>query len=221
MTPPGGLLEQLEFLADGRNWVLLPSGSSLDLWGEFRAVGQNGGALLLDGPWPSGVAQNALVELATLSVQRALPPRITGERPSWDEYYLGIAQAVSARASCNRLQVGSVLVNDRAILSTGYNGSIRGLPSCYDVGCDMVEGHCSRTVHSEINALAHAADHGAAIHGSTLYCNYGPPCWGCFRVLANAGVQRYVYGKGYAPDPRVSEAAAALGLRIEQIGACP
>lgn len=138
-------------------------------------------------------------------------PRRT--RPDWDQYYIEMAYSVATRSSCNRGAAGAILVKDNVILSTGYNGSIRGLPSCFEAGCLVVDDHCVRTIHAEMNALVHAAKHGASIDGATLYTTY-TPCWGCFRVLANGGVKRYVWQEDYNTDRRVLETAEILGLEL-------
>lgn len=143
--------------------------------------------------------------------------------PEWDRYYLDIAQSVSARASCPRLQVGAVLVRDRYVVGMGYNGSVSEAPSCLEKGCDIEQSldqagdvvlHCVRTVHAEVNAVIHAAKHGASVDGATLFANYGPPCWPCFKVLANAGVEDFIFDHGYRPDPRVMQMASDLGLQL-------
>lgn len=135
-------------------------------------------------------------------------------RKSWEAYFLGIAFEVSARATCDRLHVGCVIVDtDKSILATGYNGSVRGLPHCDDVGHDMDEGHCVRTVHAEANAIAQAAARGARTQGSTAYVT-NRPCWPCFKLLANAGVKSVVYAEAYRDDPRVNDAAAAAGITV-------
>lgn len=116
-------------------------------------------------------------------------------RPSWDEYFTGIAEAVAQRATCNRAKVGAVLVSaDHRILATGYNGSAPGEPHCIDVGCDVVDDHCQRTQHAEVNAVAFAARHGVRIAGSRLYLWINSDgtattvCRECAKVLKAAGV---------------------------------
>lgn len=134
------------------------------------------------------------------------------KRASWDEYFMNIAREVATRATCDRKHVGAVLVRDRSILATGYNGSIRGLPHCDEVGHLMEEGHCVRTVHAEANAVAQAARQGVRVDEATAYVT-ASPCWGCFRLLANAGVRRIVFGEFYR-DPKVYEFSRALGLEL-------
>ena len=83
------------------------------------------------------------------------------QRISWKNYFMNIAREVATRSTCSRKHVGAVIVRDKTILSTGYNGSIKGLPHCDDAGCDMVDGHCVRTSHAEANAIVQAAKNGA------------------------------------------------------------
>ena len=133
-------------------------------------------------------------------------------RSSWDQYFMDIAKQVSTRATCDRKHVGAVLVRDRTILSTGYNGSIRGLPHCDEVGHMMENGHCVATVHAEANAILQAAKNGVRIDGATLYTT-ASPCWPCFKLVANSGCVRIVYGEFYR-DPRIFEVAGQLKLEL-------
>ena len=125
---------------------------------------------------------------------------------------MDIAKQVATRATCDRKHVGAVLVRDRTILSTGYNGSIRGLPHCDEVGHMMENGHCVATVHAEANAILQAAKNGVRIDGSTLYTT-ASPCWPCFKLVANSGCLRIVYGEFYR-DPRIFEVAGQLKLEL-------
>lgn len=94
--------------------------------------------------------------------------RKKNSRPSWDEYFLKIADLVSSRSTCPRLHVGAILVRDRMIISTGYNGSPRKTDQCDEVGCRIVNGHCARTVHAEANAVIQASYHSISTKGTTL-----------------------------------------------------
>lgn len=125
---------------------------------------------------------------------------------------MNIATVVASRSTCSRKHVGAVIVRDRSILATGYNGSIRGLPHCDEVGHMMEDGHCVRTVHAEVNAIAQAARNGVRVEGADLYVT-ASPCWACFRLIANAGLQAIHFGEFYR-DPRIFETAAALGMRL-------
>src|SRR3954469_10699664 len=134
------------------------------------------------------------------------------QRVSWDEYFMNIAAVVASRSTCPRKYVGSVIVRERTILSTGYNGSIRGLPHCSEVGHMMENGHCVATVHAEANAIIQAAKNGVAIDGATMYTT-ASPCWPCFKLIANSGCRRIVFGEFYR-DPRIFEYAARLSLEL-------
>ncbi|GMT98983.1 cytidine/deoxycytidylate deaminase family protein [Corallococcus caeni] len=138
-------------------------------------------------------------------------------RGNWDQYFMDIAQQVATRATCDRKHVGAVLVRDKTILSTGYNGAIRGLPHCDEVGHMMENGHCVATVHAEANAIIQAAKNGVGIDGATIYTT-ASPCWPCFKLIANSGCTRIVFGEFYR-DPRIFEYAARLGLQLVGLGA--
>lgn len=120
------------------------------------------------------------------------------KRPSWDEYFLEIAKLVSTRATCPRASVGAVLVLDKRIVATGYNGAPPGEPHCTEVGCLMEDGHCQRAIHAEVNAIAQAAQFGVAVRGATLYVydslGRGRECRECRKVVKAAGVMKVVVG---------------------------
>ncbi len=137
-------------------------------------------------------------------------------RLGWDEYFMSIARTVAGRSTCDRKFVGAVLVRDRRILSTGYNGSVSGMPHCDDVGHMMEGGHCVATIHAEANAIIQAARSGVMIDGATLYVT-ASPCWSCFKMVANAGIRRIVYGEFYRDD-RIHGVARDLGIEIVDIG---
>ena len=136
-------------------------------------------------------------------------------RESWDRYFMGMAKQAATRATCDRKSVGCVLVVDKQVVSTGYNGSIAGMPHCDDVGHMMEDDHCTRVVHAEMNAIAQAARRGAAVEGATAYVT-ASPCWPCFKVLANAGIRRIVFAEFYR-DKRIFDAVENLGLIVEQL----
>lgn len=133
-------------------------------------------------------------------------------RVSWDTYFMNIAREVGTRATCPRKHVGAVIVRDRTILSTGYNGSIRGTAHCTEAGCMMEDGHCVRTIHAEQNAIIQAARNGTRIDGAGIYVT-ASPCWICFRTLANAGIHRIVFGEFYR-DQRIFHVATAIGIEL-------
>ncbi len=133
-------------------------------------------------------------------------------RADWDEYFMNIAREVATRSTCDRKFVGAVIVRDKTILSTGYNGSIRKLPHCSDVGHLMSGGHCIATIHAEANAIIQAAKNGVSIDGSTLYTT-ASPCWNCFKLMANSGICRICYGVFYR-DRRVFQIAKSLNIEL-------
>jgi dCMP deaminase len=139
-------------------------------------------------------------------------------RPSWDEYFLQLARQAATRSTCLRRQVGAVLVRDKRILTTGYNGAPRGVAHCLDIGClrDQLgipsgERHeLCRAIHAEQNAVIQAAIHGVAIDGATLYCTHHP-CILCAKILINCGVREVHYLEGY-PDDLSRDMLAEAGL---------
>jgi len=133
-------------------------------------------------------------------------------RASWDEYFMNIATAVATRSTCSRKHVGAVVVRDKVILSTGYNGSLRGMPHCDEVGHMMEDGHCVRTIHAEGNAIVQAATHGTRIDGATIYVT-ASPCWSCFKMIANAGLKKIVFGEFYR-DERIFQVAQELSIEL-------
>ena len=125
---------------------------------------------------------------------------------------MNIGREVASRSTCPRKAVGAVIVRDKTILSTGYNGSIRKMPHCSEVGHLMENGHCVATIHAEANAILQAAKNGVRIDGATLYTT-ASPCWNCFKMIANAGVHRVCYGEFYR-DERVFPIAKRLKLEL-------
>lgn len=147
----------------------------------------------------------------------------TDERPSWDSYFMQLAQVVAGRSTCLRRQVGAVIVKDKQILSTGYNGSPSGLKHCAEVGClrqklGIPSGERTeicRAVHAEQNALIQAAKHGVTINEADIYTTV-QPCVLCTKLLINAGIKRVVYAVAY-PDKLACEMAVEAGLELVQM----
>lgn len=133
-------------------------------------------------------------------------------RADWNTYFMKIALQVASRATCDRKHVGAVIVKDKHILATGYNGSISGMPHCDEVGHMMENDHCVATIHAETNAVLQAARHGTAIDGSDIYIT-ASPCWNCFKLLANAGIKRIFYGEFYR-DHRIHDVAEQIGIEL-------
>jgi dCMP deaminase len=147
-------------------------------------------------------------------------PAAERRRPSWDEYFLKIARDVAERSTCRRRHVGAVLVRDKRILATGYNGAPRGVPHCLEAGClreklKVPSGQrheLCRGVHAEMNALLQCALHGVAAAGAVLYST-STPCSLCAKMLINAGVVRVVY-LGEYPDDLGRELLAQAGVEL-------
>src|SRR5688572_2899642 len=133
-------------------------------------------------------------------------------RADWDEYFMRIAVDVSSRSTCDRKHVGALIVRDRNILSTGYNGSVSGLPHCDDVGHLMENGHCIATIHAESNSIIQAAKHGVSIDRAAIYTT-ASPCWNCFKLIVNSGMRRILFGEFYR-DERIFEVARQLGVEL-------
>ena len=138
-------------------------------------------------------------------------------RASWDEYFLNVAEQVATRSTCDRKHVGAVIVRDKTILSTGYNGSLRGAPHCDELGHDMENGHCVRTVHAEANAVAQAAKNGVRLADADIYVT-ASPCLTCFKLVANAGIQT-VYYKEFYRDDRITGYAQQANVKLVFMGA--
>ena len=145
-----------------------------------------------------------------------------GERPSWDEYFMSIARKVAERSTCLRRQIGAVVVKDKRILSTGYNGVPSGIEHCTTRGClrDQMgipsgERHeLCRGIHAEQNAVVQAARHGTPIDGAIIYCTH-QPCILCAKMLINAGITEIIY-EGEYPDPLAMELFEEAGLALRR-----
>jgi len=144
-------------------------------------------------------------------------------RPSWDVYFMKIADTVASRATCDRGRSGCVIVRDRQILVTGYVGSPIGLPHCDEVGHQMkqllhedgkVTQHCVRTVHAEQNAICQAAKLGISLQDSTLYCRM-TPCRTCAMLIINCGIRRVVCEKKYHAGAESEEMFRIAGVQLE------
>lgn len=157
--------------------------------------------MTIEGRGTKGEGRKSMVEYPKLTTLKAQG------RPSWDEYFLKITELVSHRSTCLRRQTGALLVKDKRILATGYNGAPTGLKHCAEVGClrerqgiSSGERHeLCRGLHAEQNVIIQAALHGIEIKGSTLYCTH-QPCVLCAKMVINAGIKRILFKGGY-PDP--------------------
>ncbi|MBU2491210.1 MAG: dCMP deaminase [Bacteroidetes bacterium] len=137
------------------------------------------------------------------------------KRPSWDEYFLKVAMLVSERATCPRMHCGCVLVKDKQILSTGYNGSIPGDVHCEDHGCYIVDNHCIRTIHAEMNAILQCSSHGISTQGATAYIT-NMPCTNCAKSLVTAGIKEIVVFSDYHAT-QAEEFLSIGGVKITRL----
>ena len=144
-------------------------------------------------------------------------------RPDWDEYFMDIAHVVSRRGNCSRRKVAAVIVSDRRIISTGYNGTPRGIANCCEGGCPRCAGDAPSggnlgeciCAHAEENAIVQAAFHGISVRGSTLYCNLSP-CLMCTKMIINAGIQEVVYETEYHFTEQARRLFAQAGITCRQ-----
>lgn len=145
-------------------------------------------------------------------------------RPDWDHYFMDIAQVVALRSNCSRRQVAAVIVKDSRIISTGYNGTPRGIKNCFEGGCprcasdspsgeNLGECLCS---HGEENAIVQAAYHGIAVKDSTLYTTYSP-CLLCAKMIINAGIREVVYKERYSIDTTARRILLEAGVELRPL----
>lgn len=134
------------------------------------------------------------------------------ERVSWEQYFMNIAKEVATRSTCDRKHVGAVIVRGKTILSTGYNGSIKGLDHCDDIGHEMENTHCIRTIHAEANAIVQAARHGIRIEDSEIFVT-ASPCYDCFKMIANVGINKVYFGEFYR-EQRILDHAKELNIQL-------
>jgi len=174
------------------------------------------------------------------------------KRESWDNYFMGLAEMVSTRATCDRKSVGTIIVKDRRVIASGYNGSIKNLEHCsspekyyackkcgkefdsipdfpHALSCAgygyeemhgghiMIDNHCQRTVHSELNALLSAARFGVPLDGSTMYCTTFP-CWNCFKSIVSAGIVELIYKEEYG-ESEDNKLVLTAAKKLETFGA--
>jgi dCMP deaminase len=125
---------------------------------------------------------------------------------------MNIASEVATRSTCDRKHVGAVITRGKTILATGYNGSIRGLAHCDEAGHEMENTHCVRTIHAEANAIVQSARHGVRLEDSEIYVT-ASPCYDCFKLIANAGINKIYFGEFYR-DERIMAHAKELGIDL-------
>ena len=148
----------------------------------------------------------------------------TLKRPGWDEYFMRIAQVVALRSNCSRRQVAAVIVKDHRIISTGYNGTPRGIKNCHEGGCprcssDAPSGTALEEClccHGEENAIVQAAYHGISVKDSTLYTTFSP-CLLCAKMIINAGIREVVYAERYSIDGTSRRILNEAGVKLRPV----
>lgn len=138
-------------------------------------------------------------------------------RKSWGNYFMDVAVLISERATCNRLKVGCVLVKDKRILATGYNGSVSGTDHCIDKGCLVIDNHCQRTLHAESNAILQCAKVGVSTEGATLYITHFP-CFNCCKMICQAGIKTVYYLHDYNNSKESKELLELVGINFCKLG---
>jgi len=158
-------------------------------------------------------------------VKKAVKKSIKHKRPSWDEYFIGMAKYVGSRGTCDRSRSGCVIVRDKRVISTGYVGSPPGLPHCDEIGHEMHKvinedgsesQHCIRTAHAEQNAISQAARFGISVDSGDLYCKM-MPCYTCAKSIITAGIKRVVSEKDYHASRRSKEIFKKASVKLEII----
>lgn len=151
---------------------------------------------------------------------------LKGERPTWETYFMDITKLVAKRSTCLRRAVGAVIVKDKRILSTGYNGAPTGIEHCIDRGCLREELNIAsgerhelcRGIHAEQNAIIQAAFHGVSIRGATLFCT-NLPCSICTKMIINAGIEKIIYASGYS-DSLAVDLLKEAGIEAVKLDTC-
>ncbi|MDA1474769.1 ComE operon protein 2 [Bacillus changyiensis] len=138
------------------------------------------------------------------------------ERISWDQYFMAQSHLLALRSTCTRLAVGATIVRDKRIIAGGYNGSIAGGVHCTDEGCYIVDNHCVRTIHAEMNAILQCAKFGVPTEGAEIYVTHFP-CIQCSKSIIQAGIQTIYYAKDYKNHPYAIDLFEQASVRVEQV----
>lgn len=137
-------------------------------------------------------------------------------RIAWDQYFMSQSVLLSTRSTCTRLAVGATIVRDRRVISGGYNGSVSGDVHCSDVGCKVVDGHCIRTIHAEVNAILQCAKFGVPTDGADIYVSYFP-CLQCTKTIIQAGIKNLYYLEDYNNNEYAKELLDHAGISIVKV----
>lgn len=138
------------------------------------------------------------------------------ERISWDQYYMAQSHLLALRSTCTRLTVGATIVRDKRIIAGGYNGSIAGGDHCIDSGCYVIDNHCVRTIHAEMNALLQCAKFGVPTAEAEMYVTHFP-CLQCTKMIIQAGIRTVYYAEDYKNHPYAIELFAQAGVNVEKV----
>lgn len=138
------------------------------------------------------------------------------ERVTWEQFFMAQSHLLAVRSTCNRLSVGATIVRDNRIVASGYNGSVTGSAHCTDVGCHVVDNHCVRTIHAEMNALLQCAKYGIETQGASIYVTHFP-CLQCTKSLIQAGIEHVYYAEDYRNDPFAIQLFMESGVHVQKI----
>ncbi|KUP06048.1 competence protein ComE [Bacillus coahuilensis m2-6] len=137
-------------------------------------------------------------------------------RISWDQYFMAQSHLLALRSTCTRLAVGATIVREKRVIAGGYNGSIAGGDHCIDNGCYVIENHCVRTIHAEVNAILQCAKFGVPTEGAELYVTHFP-CLQCCKTIIQAGIKKVYFAENYKNHPYAVELFAKAGIEIKQV----
>lgn len=137
-------------------------------------------------------------------------------RISWDQYFMAQSHLLALRSTCTRLSVGATIVRDKRIIAGGYNGSIAGGDHCIDKGCYVIDHHCVRTIHAEMNALLQCAKFGVPSSGAEIYVTHFP-CLQCCKAIIQAGIKTVYYAEDYKNHPYAIELFEQANVKVEQV----
>lgn len=138
------------------------------------------------------------------------------DRISWDQYFMAQAHLLSLRSTCTRLTVGALIVRENRVIAGGYNGSVKGGVHCIDEGCYVVENHCIRTIHAEMNAILQCAHFGAQTEGAEIYVTHFP-CINCCKAIIQAGIKTVYYAEDYKNHPYAVELFEQTGVKTVHV----
>ncbi|SER76539.1 dCMP deaminase [Isobaculum melis] len=138
------------------------------------------------------------------------------ERIPWDQYFMAQSQLLSLRSTCTRLMVGATIVRDKRIIAGGYNGSVTADDHCIDEGCYIVDGHCLRTIHAEMNAILQCAKFGVPTEGAEIYVTHFP-CLQCTKMILQAGIKTIHYQADYKNDEYALKLLKQAGVALHQV----